>query len=68
MIGSEALCPLALVGVSDKGLFSCADTETAACALLGEGLVKVSVGFLERGGIEAACEHRSPSDDVLPCL
>ena len=50
---------------SGKGLFSYADTETAACNLLRVGLVDIRHDLFEGGGIEALGENGSPSDDIL---
>ena len=50
------LLPVALVGVSGKGLFSCADGEAAAGNGFRVRLVNVWHDFLKGGGIEPSRE------------
>ena len=59
-----SLLPVALVGIQARD-FSLRNREAAAGRLLREGLVEISMGFLEAGRVKALREHRGIADDIL---
>ena len=49
------------------GLFSCADSESAAADLLGVCLVDLGHNLLKCGAVEAVGKDGSPADDETTC-